>query len=47
MQVLIAIQLIIGVFFVVAFALADIARDLSRHQYLPSSDDDDDETTEA
>jgi hypothetical protein len=47
MQVLIAIELIVGVFFVIAFSLALIARDLSRHQYQPSTDDDDDETTVA
>jgi hypothetical protein len=48
MQVLIAIELIAGAFFVIVFALAQIARDLSSHQYQPSlEDDDDDETTEA
>jgi hypothetical protein len=31
MQVLIAIELIVGVFFVIVFNLAEIARDLSRH----------------
>jgi hypothetical protein len=43
MQVLIAIESIVGVFFVGVFALAQIARDLSRHQYQPSLDDDDDD----
>jgi len=49
MQVLIAIEAIVGVFFVSVFALAQIARDLSSHQYQlsPEDDDDDDETTEA
>ena len=48
MQVLIAIELIVGVFLVIVFALAQIARDSLRYQHQPSPDDDDgDDTTEA
>jgi hypothetical protein len=44
MYVLIAIELIVGVLFVMLFGIAEIARDLSRHscQSSPDGDDDDD-----
>ena len=45
MQVLLAIELIVGVFSVIVFNLARIAQDLSRRQYQASPDDDDDDET--
>jgi hypothetical protein len=45
MQVLLAIELIIGVFFVIVFNLAQIARDLARLPYPASPDNDDDDET--
>jgi hypothetical protein len=43
MHVLIAIELIVGVLFVMLFGVAEIARDLSRRSYQPSLDGDDDD----
>jgi hypothetical protein len=45
MDVLIAIELIIGVLFVMLFGVVEIARDLSRRSYQPSLDGDDDDDT--
>jgi hypothetical protein len=42
MDVLIAIELIVGVLFVMLFGVVEISRDLSRRSYQPSSDGDDD-----
>jgi hypothetical protein len=38
MRVLIVIELIVGLTFMIVFALADLARDLSRHSYPPPLD---------
>jgi hypothetical protein len=43
MDVLIAIELIIGVLFVMLFGVVEISRDLSRRSYQPSPDGDDDD----
>jgi hypothetical protein len=43
MNVLIVIELIVGVLFVMLFGIAEIARDLSQHSYQPSPDGDDDD----
>jgi hypothetical protein len=43
MYVLIAIELIVGVLFVMLFGVAEIARDLSRRAYQLSLDADDDD----
>lgn len=43
MNVLIAIELIIGVLFVMLFGVMEIARDLSQRSYQPSPDGDDDD----
>jgi hypothetical protein len=43
MDVLIAIELIVGVLFVMLFGVVEIARDLSQRSYQPSPDGDDDD----
>jgi hypothetical protein len=43
MYVLIAIELILGILFVMLFGVAEIARDLSRRSYHLSLDADDDD----
>jgi hypothetical protein len=43
MDVLVAIELIVGVLFVMLFGVMEIARDLSRRSYQPSPDGDDDD----
>jgi hypothetical protein len=46
MDVLIAIELIVGVLFVMLFGVVEIARDLSQRSYQPSPDGDDDDDIE-
>ena len=43
MNVLIVIELIVGVLFVILFGIVEIARDLSQRSYQPSLDADDDD----
>jgi hypothetical protein len=39
MRVIIAVTLIVGLAFIIVFALTDLIRDLSRHSYPPSFDE--------
>jgi hypothetical protein len=43
MDVLVAIELIVGVLFVMLFCVVEISRELSRHSYQSSPDGDDDD----
>jgi len=47
MRVLIVIELIVGLTFMIVFALADLARDLSRHSHPPPLDLDNEDEWDA